>query len=131
MMMSNIRSYVAVLYNGEAFSTVGDITYDSGLPEIKEGTAYTSGNKANITTSIDLTTNIAMISFECPNTAEMTEMIRRIKRENLNLQRGTVTLIASDDTRETHVNAFIKNKIEQTYSTEGSITVEICAEATN
>lgn len=129
--MSNIRSYTAILYNGEAFATVGDVTHDPGFPEIKEGTSYSSGNKANLTTAIDLSTNIAMTTFDIPNTAEMVEMARRIKRANLRGERGTITLIASDDSKLTHSKAFIKNKLEDTYSTEGKTSIEICSEATN
>lgn len=129
--MSNIRSYTSVSYNGEAFAITGDVTHNPGFPEIMEGTAYTSGNKPNITTALDLSTAIARTSFNVPNTAEMYEMVERIRRENINGQRGSLTLIASDGTTFTHVNAFIKNQTELNFSPDGSIAIEICSESLN
>jgi hypothetical protein len=126
--MANVKSYTTILYGGRALDVVGDTTVDKGYPELKPVLSHSVGNKPNLHSAVDLSTGSGKASFKVVGTQDMEDLIEEIKIKNLKGVKEPLTCIDSAGKTDVFMNAFLTSKYEQTYSPDGSISVEFAFE---
>jgi hypothetical protein len=123
-------SDATVLANNEAVGIVpNSLTYTEGFGEQQVRVAALGGGKTEQIYAQDVEGNMSTLKFELPTTVENIKLARKWKA-NQNQNVFTIAGSTSDgDMTKTFTQAAVTNDYEVAIGTEGSIEIEIMANA--